>query len=70
MKTKVIKQLHGKTKEELQALIQSVKEELANFRLDQKQGKLKDTSSILHKRKEIARMQTVLQEKEYANENV
>lgn len=64
MKLKAVKELHTKTVEELQVLLQTAAEELSLLRFDQAQGKLKNTSSFLHKRKDIARIQTVLREKE------
>lgn len=64
MKLKAVKELHGKTIEELKVLLQTAMEELSVLRFDQSQGKLKNTSSFLHKRKDIARIQTVLKEKE------
>ncbi len=64
MKTKEKKELHTKKVEELRMLLKTVREELASLQLEFYRRKLKNTSSILHKRKDIATIQTILEEKE------
>ena len=64
MKTKEKKELHGKKIAELRSQIKTLKEELFLMQLEYGRRKLKNTSSILHKRKDIAIVQTILQEKE------
>ena len=64
MKTKEKKELHGKKVEELRLQVRTLKEELFLLQLEYNRRKLKNTSSILHKRKNIAKVKTILQEKE------
>ena len=64
MKTKEKKELHGKKIAELRALLKTMREELFSLKLEYNRRKLKNTSSILHKRKDIATIQTILEEKE------
>lgn len=64
MKTKQKQELHQKTKEELKNILRTARAELLSLRLDNSLKKLKNTSSILHKRKEIAVIYTVLSEKD------
>ena len=66
MKTKAKKELHSKTGEELKVLLKTVKDEFFSLQLEHAQQKLKNTSSLLHKRKDIARINTILQEKNLA----
>ena len=54
--------LIGKTKQELQTMVQDARKELFNLRLDNSQRKLKNTSSLSFKRKEIARILTKIRE--------
>lgn len=54
--------LVGKTKEELVKLAADARKELFNLRLDNSQRKLKNTSSLMTKRKEIARILTKIRE--------
>lgn len=46
--------------EELKKQIMNLKNELLNLRLEHAQGKLKNTSSLTLKRKEIAKLLTML----------
>lgn len=64
MKTKQKQELHQKTREELENILRTAKAELLSLRLDHSLKKLKNTSSILHKRKEMAVIYTVLKEKD------
>lgn len=65
MKIKEKKELRQKSINELRLLLQQVKEELFSLRLEKVQKKLKNTSSIFQKRKDIARILTILKEKEF-----
>lgn len=49
---------------ELKNVLKEAKNELFNLRLEKAQNKLKNTSAIFLKRKEIARILTSLREKE------
>lgn len=68
MKKKEISQLHTKSSQELKSLIKKMEEELVKMRIDLKSGKLKDVRAVLKKRRDLARVKTVLGEKEL-NEN-
>lgn len=70
MKAKEKKELHEKTEEELGQLIRQAKEELLRLNIEKSQKKLKNTSSVLQKRKNLAIMQTILNEKRFTHENV
>lgn len=52
----------GKTKQELATMLMDARKELFNLRLDNSQRKLKNTSSLTMKRKEIARILTKIRE--------
>ena len=56
------KTLHDKTAKELEKLVVEAYKALNELRLDHVQNKLKDTRSIFNKRKEIAVMQSILQQ--------
>ncbi|MBI2431087.1 MAG: 50S ribosomal protein L29 [Candidatus Levybacteria bacterium] len=64
MKIKEKKELHHKTAVELKALISQAKDELAILKMSKKRGKIKNTSALLHKRKDIARMYSILRERQ------
>lgn len=64
MRTKDKKTLHTKDVQELIKILSEAKKALADFQLDHMQNKLKNTSSLPNKRREIAQIQTVLQAKE------
>lgn len=65
-----IKELRGKKKDELIKLLKEVRLELVKLRLDRKIGSLVDGSVINKKRRGIARILTVLREKEILGEVV
>lgn len=65
MKIKEKKDLQQKSINELRLLLKQVKEELFSLSLEKVQKKLKNTSSISQKRKNIARILTILKEKEF-----
>lgn len=64
MKSKERKELQERTIEDLGVLLTQAKDELITLYLDKKRGKVKNTSSLLHKRKDLARLYTILQEKQ------
>lgn len=64
MKSKDKKELHAKSIKELKNLIVKTRDELAVLKLDKTQNKLKNTSSLTNKRREIAQTLTVLRVKE------
>jgi len=66
MKSKDKKELFTKSIQELGSLIVEAKDALAGMRLEKIQNKLKNTSQLSVKRKEIAQMMTVLRMKELA----
>lgn len=68
MKTKNKKELHSKTIKELDNLIREAKDALSGLRLDKVQNKLKNTSLLSLKRREIAQMLTIKRGKELQEE--
>lgn len=67
MKSKDKKELFVKKTEELRKVLSQAREDLFNLELDLSQNKLKNTSSIFLKRKEIALILTAIKEKEFEN---
>lgn len=63
MKLKDKKELHTKTVSELKKLLKDAQDALFTLRLDHEQNKLKDTTSLTLKRKEIAVFKTLLTQK-------
>lgn len=63
-----IKELREKEKSELIKLLKEARLELVKLRLDRKIGSLTDGSAIDKKRKEIARILTILGEKDVLEE--
>ena len=55
------------TSQELEAKIKELKEELFNLRFQLATGQLENTARISQVRKSIARMKTVIREREVAN---
>ncbi len=68
MKTKDKKELHAKSIKELNSLIAEAKDALVALRLDKVQNKLKNTSLLFVKRREIAQMLTIVRLKELQKE--
>ena len=68
MKTKDKKELHLKSLEELNNLVREAKDALSGLKLDRTQNKLKNTSKLPVKRKEIAQMLTIIRGKELQRE--
>jgi large subunit ribosomal protein L29 len=64
MKKKEKKEFFAKTIQELRKLLEEKKEELFQLSQELAQGKLKNTRSVFHKKKDIARILTILREKE------
>ncbi len=67
MKTKDRKDIFTKTEKELKKILMDAKDSLFNLRIDLSQNKLKNTTSIMLKRKEIALILTALRQKEFEN---
>jgi ribosomal protein L29 len=66
MKTKDKKELHLKSIKELNNMVTKAKDEIVALNLDKIQNKLKNTSQLWIKRKEIAQMLTIIRMKELA----
>ena len=60
------KELHELTIEELNAKVKELSEELFNLRFRHAIGQLENPSSLKNCRKDIARVKTILREKELA----
>jgi ribosomal protein L29 len=67
MKLKDKKELQAKDATELKKLLKDAKTAMMTLLLDKEQNKLKNTSSLSNKRREIAVIQTILREKEETN---
>lgn len=61
---KKVNELAGKNEKELKVLLSEKKDELFQLNIDNTQNKLKNTRSIFNIRKEIARILTLIKEKE------
>lgn len=68
MKTKDKKELFAKDITELKTMLKQAKDSLSTLRLDKATNKLKNTRSIFLKRKEIAKIATIIRGKELENE--
>jgi ribosomal protein L29 len=64
MKTKDIQELHTKTLKELKDLLAKASESLVKFKMEQATRKLKDVHQVMKKRREIARLKTIIHTKE------
>ena len=64
----VVKELRALSNEELEARIKESKKELFDLRLKQSTGSLEKPSKIRELRKNVARMQTILKERENGGE--
>ena len=64
MKRRDIKALHDQSVPELRKTLHDVRAELYTLRLDKNQFKLKNTSSLSTKRADVARIMTIIKEKE------
>lgn len=67
MKTKEKKDLRTKSIAELRTMLKNVKDVIFTAKLEKSQNKLKNTSSLSVKRKEIAQILTIMKEKEIEN---
>lgn len=70
MKTKEKKELREKTIPELKTALREAREEIFSLKLQKAQKKLKNVRLLFEKRKDIARIQTILREKELENANI
>lgn len=68
MKAKDKKELHKKSIQELKKMVSEAKDALAKLKLEKVQNKLKNTSQLSVKRKEIAQMLTITRIKELQRE--
>ncbi|MDO8639725.1 MAG: 50S ribosomal protein L29 [bacterium] len=68
MKTKEKKELNSKSTEELKILLGAAEGELSLLKLENFRKKLKNTSSVTMKRKEIAKILTIIKQKELEKE--
>jgi len=64
MKTKDVKELHTKTFKELKGLLVKASEALMKLKMEQATRKLKDVHQVMKKRREIARIKTIMHAKE------
>jgi len=64
MKKKDFQELRAKTKEELKGLIIKAQGELVRLKLEKKAGRLKDVHLPVKKSNDLARLKTILRERE------
>lgn len=64
MKRKAITELHQKNKEELKTMLDKTNLEVVHLKMEKQSGKLKNVSSLNSKKREVARIKTILKEKE------
>ncbi len=64
MKKKELKELHQKSQQDLQSLMKKTQEELVKLKMDRKAGRLKNVRLPENKRHDLARIKTILKEKE------
>jgi ribosomal protein L29 len=64
MKRNDIKELHTKTDAELKKLLKDAQDMVLSLKLDLEQARLKNTSALTLKRKEIAVLKTIMRAKE------
>ncbi len=67
MKRKEIQELATKEVKELKTLLKEIEKDLFTAQLDHKMGKLKNTASLRVMRDDVARIRTVLKQKEVTN---
>ena len=68
MKKKEIKEIQSKSVKELQVLDKKAREELARVKVELKAGKLKNTGLYIAKKVDLARIKTILKERQLINE--
>lgn len=61
-----VNEISGKNEKELKDLLGEKRKELFDLNLDNKQNKLKNTRVLFNTRKDIARILTIIREKELA----
>lgn len=66
MKRKDIQDLHTKTVDELKKMVSDAKVALMDMKIDHTQFKLKNTRSLMMKRKDIAQIASIIRGKELA----
>lgn len=66
MKTNQIKELRSKNNQELEKMLTTQKEDLARIFIDLKNRKLRNTALVTNKKKMIAVISTLINEKEMA----
>ncbi len=64
MDRNAIRELHSKTVKELQTMVVGIRKELASIQVEKRLGKKKNTREFTSKRNDLARVLTVLGEKE------
>jgi len=64
MKKKELKDLHLKTRQDLQDLMKKAQEELLKSKMDKQAGKLKNVHLPGQKRQNLANIKTLIKEKE------
>ena len=69
MKSQDIKELHNKTTDELIKSIEDLKNDVAQLSIDHAVGKVKNVNESRQKKKDIARVLTILSEKEKGAQN-
>lgn len=65
MKAKAKKELHEKTMPELKTALKEAQDELFSLKIQKAQKKLKNVRLLFEKRKDIARILTILRVKEF-----
>jgi len=68
MKKRELQELRTKAKKELEQLIRHAHGELVKLKMEKEAGKLKDVHLVVKKGNDLARLKTILKEKEL-NEN-
>ncbi len=68
MKRKEIKELHTKTIEELNTLLKETRDLFLKMRLDLTRNRVKNTRGIFLMRKDMARILTIINQKEVMND--
>ncbi|MFC1727534.1 50S ribosomal protein L29 [Patescibacteria group bacterium] len=64
MKLKQIKALHSKSVKELMELLKKTEKELVSLKMDLGIGKLKNVRQVREKKRDLARVKTILRKKE------
>ena len=67
MKKNELKEMMKRTNEELSTELQSKKSELFNLRFQLATGQLQNTAAIRECKRDIARVQTIIRQRELAN---